>query len=38
LEKSNPCKATEQAILLENLVQEGHKVKKQNVLPGTKYF
>jgi hypothetical protein len=28
----NPRKATEQAVLLENLVQEGHKLKKQNVL------
>jgi hypothetical protein len=28
----NPRKATERAVLLENLVQEGHKVKKQNVL------
>jgi septation ring formation regulator EzrA len=28
----NPHKATEQAVLIENLVQEGHKFKKQNVL------
>jgi hypothetical protein len=28
----NPRKATERAVLLEKLVQEGHKVKKQNVL------
>jgi hypothetical protein len=28
----NPLKATERAVLLENLVQEGHKVENQNVL------
>jgi hypothetical protein len=28
----NTCKATERAVLLKNLAQEGHKVKKLKVL------